>query len=81
MNRREFIRTASFSASAAMLGNAGWASETSFPVVRTPEAKRKFKSAVVERTIDRIQVVHRQQGTCLDVRELFSEHIGYDGRF
>ena len=33
----------------------GWSAETSFPVVRTPEAKRKFKSPAVERTIERVQ--------------------------
>jgi len=32
-----------------------WAAETNFPVVRIPEAKRKFKSPAVERTIERVQ--------------------------
>ena len=38
-----------------MLGSMGWAAETGFPVVRVPEAKRKFKSAAVERAIERVQ--------------------------
>ena len=55
MNRREFIRNTSLAASSLMLSSASGAEEPTFPVVRTPEAKRKFKSAVVERTIDRIK--------------------------
>ena len=55
MNRREFCRTASLFASAAALGPAGRAAEGGFPVVRTPEAKRRFKSAAIEKTIERIQ--------------------------
>jgi meiotically up-regulated gene 157 (Mug157) protein len=58
MNRRDFIRNTSLLASAAAIGNvgdAGWAAEASFPVVRTPKAKRKFTSAAVERTIDEIK--------------------------
>ncbi len=38
-----------------MLGAAGRGAEAGFPVVRVPEAKRKFKSGVVERTIDRVK--------------------------
>jgi uncharacterized protein len=55
MNRRDFLRSASLAASAAVVGNAGWAAETSFPVVRTPKAKRKFTSAAVERTIEQVK--------------------------
>jgi meiotically up-regulated gene 157 (Mug157) protein len=55
MNRREFIRHTSLTASVMMLGSMGWAAESGFPVVRVPEAKRKFKSAAVERTIERVQ--------------------------
>jgi meiotically up-regulated gene 157 (Mug157) protein len=55
MNRREFIRHTSLTASVMMLGSMGWAAETGFPVVRVPEAKRKFKSAAVERAIERVQ--------------------------
>ena len=38
-----------------MLGSVTWAAENGFPVVRTPEAKRKFKSRIVERTIEIIK--------------------------
>ena len=55
MNRREFIRDTSFLAAGAMLGSVSGAAESSFPVVRIPEAKRKFKSRVVERTIETIK--------------------------
>jgi uncharacterized protein len=55
MNRREFIRNTSLAATGLMLGSAARAAEPSFPVVRVPEAKRKFKSDVVERTIGRIK--------------------------
>jgi uncharacterized protein len=55
MNRRDFLRSASLAASAAAMGNVGWAAETSFPVVRTPKAKRKFTSAAVERTIEQVK--------------------------
>jgi len=55
MNRREFLHDTSLAASAVLLTSTGWAAEPSFPVVRTPEAKRKFKSPAVERTIQRVQ--------------------------
>jgi meiotically up-regulated gene 157 (Mug157) protein len=55
MNRRHFIRNTSFLAAGAMLGSASGAAETSFPVVRIPEDKRKFKSRAVERTIETIK--------------------------
>ena len=38
-----------------MLSSVGWAADSDFPVVRTPEAKRKFKSRAVERTIETIR--------------------------
>ena len=38
-----------------MVGRQLWAAETGFPVVRTPLAKRKFKSAAVERAIAQVQ--------------------------
>ena len=38
-----------------MLGSVSRAAEAGFPVVRTPEAKRKFKSRAVERTIETIK--------------------------
>jgi meiotically up-regulated gene 157 (Mug157) protein len=55
MNRREFIRNTSIAASTLMLAPASWAAENDFPVVRIPESKRKFKSAAVERTIQKVQ--------------------------
>ena len=55
MNRRDFIRNASFLAAGAMVGSAGAAPDSSFPVVRTPEDKRKFKSRAVERVIETIR--------------------------
>src|SRR5580693_6540578 len=56
MNRREFIRTATLTASSlALMPLPTWAAESGFPVVRIPEAKRKFKSAAVERIIERVQ--------------------------
>jgi uncharacterized protein len=38
-----------------MLCPVGWAAEAGFPVVRIPEAKRKFKSPAVEHAIDRVK--------------------------
>lgn len=39
-----------------MAGSVSWATEdSSFPTVRVPEAKRKFKSPAVEKTIQRIK--------------------------
>ena len=55
MNRREFIRSTSLLTSSLMLGSVGWAAENGFPIVRTPEARRKFKSRAVERTIETIR--------------------------
>jgi uncharacterized protein len=55
MNRRDFIRNSSLLASGVMLGSAGRAAEAGFPVVRTPEDKRRFKSRAVERTIETIK--------------------------
>ncbi len=55
MNRREFIGKTAVIASAAAVAPGLWAGETDFPVVRTPEEKRKFKSAAVERTIAQVQ--------------------------
>jgi len=55
MNRREFIRNTSLATSTVLLGSAAWAADSGFPVVRTPEAKRKFKSPAVERTIARVK--------------------------
>ncbi|HEV2394511.1 MAG TPA: glycoside hydrolase family 125 protein [Verrucomicrobiae bacterium] len=57
MNRREFIRSSSLVTSGIMLASHSWAerSASEFPVVRTPEAKRKFKSPAVEGAIEQIQ--------------------------
>jgi uncharacterized protein len=55
MNRREFVRNTSLAASAVLLHSTSWAADSGFPVVRTPEAKRKFKSPAVERTIEKVR--------------------------
>jgi meiotically up-regulated gene 157 (Mug157) protein len=56
MNRREFIRNTSLAASTLALAPVlSFAGENNFPVVRPPEAKRKFKSPAVEKTIARVQ--------------------------
>ncbi|HUD49630.1 MAG TPA: glycoside hydrolase family 125 protein [Candidatus Baltobacteraceae bacterium] len=55
MNRRKFIRGATLAATGVLFGSLAKARETSFPVVRIAEAKRKFNSVAVENTIRRIQ--------------------------
>ena len=55
MNRRKFIQSTSLVATGLMAGSASWAADSSFPTVRIPEAKRKFKSPAVENTIQRIK--------------------------
>src|SRR5579863_5573133 len=56
MNRREFIRNTALAASGMLLAPSfAHAAGASFPVVRTPEAKRRFKSDAVEQTIARVQ--------------------------
>ena len=55
MNRREFIQRTAVLASATAFTPGLYAAEPGFPVVRTPEDKRKFKSAAVEATIKKIQ--------------------------
>lgn len=55
MNRREFIRATSLAASALVLGSGVRAGQSGFPVVRIPEAKRRFKSPAVERAIQRVR--------------------------
>ena len=55
MNRREFIRTTAVVASGLAVATAATAQDTGFPVVRTPEGKRKFKSPAVERAIEQMQ--------------------------
>jgi len=55
MNRREFIQRTALLASATAFTPGLYAAGNDFPVVRTPEDKRKFKSAAVEKTIEKIQ--------------------------
>ena len=56
MTRREFIRNTTLAASTVTLGpSMTWAQATEFPVVRVPEARRRFKSAAVEKVIAKIQ--------------------------
>lgn len=60
MNRREFIRSTSLATTGLMFASSlEWADgkgvHSGFPVVRVPEAKRKFRSPAVERTIQRLQ--------------------------
>lgn len=54
MNRRDFIRNTAVVTAALSLAPVSWAAETGFPVVRTPEAKRRFKSVAVERAIEQM---------------------------
>lgn len=56
MNRRQFLCHSSLITSAVLLRPArAWSAESTFPIVRVPESKRKFKSPAVERTIERIR--------------------------
>src|SRR5215471_3668967 len=55
MNRRQFIHHTSIITAGLALATKSRATESGFPVVRTPEEKRKFKSPAVERTIQRIK--------------------------
>ena len=55
ITRRRFLQNTALFASAAALAPHLAAAENSFPVVRVPEAKRKFKSVAVENTIEKIQ--------------------------
>jgi meiotically up-regulated gene 157 (Mug157) protein len=55
MNRRQFIRNATLATTGLMIGPSSRGGEGGFPTVRIPEAKRKFRSAAVERTIGRIK--------------------------
>jgi uncharacterized protein len=55
MTRREFIRNTSVAASTLLVAPSLLAAESSFPIVRVASAKRKFKSAAVERTIERVK--------------------------
>jgi hypothetical protein len=55
MTRRDFVQTTSLAAAGLMFGSIGRAAEENFPVVRIPEAKRKFKSVAVENKIRQIK--------------------------
>ncbi len=56
MNRRDFISSSALVASGLLLTSTlSRAAEDTFPVVRTPEAKRRFRSAAVERVINQVQ--------------------------
>ena len=55
MNRRDFLRRSALLASGVALGAPSQGAEASFPVVRVPEDKRRFKSRAVERTIETIK--------------------------
>src|ERR1035441_5395456 len=53
-NRRQFIRDVALLASGFVCGAGSWAAQSAFPVVRVPEAERKFRSPAVERCIAQI---------------------------
>jgi len=55
MNRREFIRSTSIATAGVLISSAGRAADADFPVVRVPEAKRRFKSPAVESAIQRVR--------------------------
>jgi len=54
MNRRDFIRNTTVAAAAVAFTPMPSFAAASFPVVRTPESKRHFKSVAVERAIAQI---------------------------
>jgi len=54
MTRRDFIYSTALIGSALAINQVGWAAEPGFPVVRTPESKRKFKSPAVEQVIAQV---------------------------
>jgi meiotically up-regulated gene 157 (Mug157) protein len=55
LNRRSFLQTTALATAGLMLAPASHSAEASFPVVRIRESQRKFKSAAVERTIQRVR--------------------------
>src|SRR5882724_8169808 len=55
ITRRCFLQNTALFASAAVLAPNLFAAEHSFPVVRVPETKRKFKSIAVEKVIKKVQ--------------------------
>ena len=56
MNRRKFMQQGSLAAAAVILSKNGFAMQAGdFPVVRIPEAQRRFKSAAVEQLIREVK--------------------------
>ncbi len=57
MNRRKFVRQTSLATTAILLSQytSVWGNEGGFPVVRTPEGERNFKSKSVEKIIAEIK--------------------------
>jgi uncharacterized protein len=57
MNRRKFVTQTSLATSAVLLSRytSAWGKGNTFPVVRTPEKDRKFKSKAVEKIISEIK--------------------------
>jgi hypothetical protein len=55
MNRREFIRNATLIASAVAVAPSVFGADTGYPTVRVAEAKRKFKSVAVEKSIAEVR--------------------------
>ena len=61
MNRREFIYTTSLLTAGCLLKSTGGAADQGFPLVRVPEAKRKFRSPAVEQAIARVRAATSNQ--------------------
>ncbi len=55
MNRRQFLLRTLLLTAYLIFSPPCWAAEPAFPVVRTPEDKRRFKSRAVERPIETIR--------------------------
>jgi len=57
MNRRRFVKQTSLATSALLLSRytSAWGDQQTFPVVRTPERERNFKSNAVEKLITDIK--------------------------
>jgi uncharacterized protein len=54
-SRRDFMQRTALAATALAFGPSAIAAESSFPVVRTPLAERKFKSASIEAAIEKFK--------------------------
>ena len=54
-SRRNFIKSSALAASALGLTAPAYGAESTFPVVRTPLAQRKFKSASIEAAIKKVK--------------------------